>query len=149
MSGMIDRTTSILSQALDGLTAQQSVISANLANIDTPGYTPQAVDFEAALKREVDAWSAGPGNALAPSAGPSADVAMKTSDPRHYSALGTVGNGSSADVSAVNENTRNDGNRVDLETEMTALTQTQIKYSANSRLITGKFAQLSTVLGGR
>lgn len=149
MSGMIDPTTSILTRALDGLTAEQSVISSNLANIDTPGYTPQMVDFETALRREVDAWSAGPGNALASSAAPSADIAMKTSDPRHYSALGTVGNGSSADVSAVNENTRNDGNRVDLETEMTALTQTQIKYSAMSRLITGKFAQLSTVLGGR
>ena len=55
MSGMIDRTTSILTQALDGLTAQQSVISSNLANIDTPGYTAQAVDFESALKREVSA----------------------------------------------------------------------------------------------
>jgi hypothetical protein len=31
---------------------------------------------------------------------------------------------------------------------MTALTQTQIQYSADSRLITGKFAQLYTVLGG-
>jgi len=31
---------------------------------------------------------------------------------------------------------------------MTALTETQIKYSAMSRLITGKFAQISTVLGG-
>ena len=149
MSGIIDPTTSILSQALDGLTAQQGVISANLANIDTPGYTPMAVDFETALRREVDAWSVGGGNAFAPSAGPSADVAMKTSDPRHYSALGTLGNGSSADVAAVSENTRNDGNKVDLETEMTALTQTQIKYSAMSRLITGKFDQLHTVLGGR
>jgi len=148
MSGMIDPTTAILTRALDGLTAQQSVISSNLANIDTPGYTPQMVDFETALRREVDAWSAGPGNAPASSAAPSADIAMKTSDPRHYSALGTVGNGSSADVTAVNENTRNDGNRVDLETEMTALTETQIKYSAMSRLITGKFAQISTVLGG-
>jgi flagellar basal-body rod protein FlgB len=149
MSGMIDRTTSILSQALDGLTAQQGIISSNLANIDTPGYTPQALDFETALRREVDAWSMGAGNALAPSSSPSADVAMKTSDPRHYSALGNVGNGSSADVAAVNENTRNDGNKVDLETEMTALTQTQIKFSAASRLITGKFDQLHTVLGGR
>jgi flagellar basal-body rod protein FlgB len=149
MSGMIDRTTSILTQALDGLTAQQSVISSNLANIDTPGYTPKAVDFETALQREVDAWSSDPGTVFASSASPSADVAMKTTDPRHYSAVGTVGNGSSADVSAVNENTRNDGNKVDLETEMTALTQTQIKYSANSRLIEGKFAQLTTVLGGR
>ena len=61
MSGMIDPTTAILTRALDGLTAQQSVISSNLANIDTPGYTPQMVDFETALRREVDAWSAGPG----------------------------------------------------------------------------------------
>ncbi len=149
MSGLIDRTTSILSQALDGLTAQQSIISSNLANIDTPGYAPQAVDFQTALKREIAAWSTEPGNALLASAGPSADVAMKTTDSRHYSATGTAGNGSSADVSTVNENTRNDGNRVDLETEMTALTQTQIKYSANARLIAGKFAQLNTVLGGR
>ena len=149
MSGMIDRTTSILTQALDGLTAQQSVISSNLANIDTPGYTPQAVDFETALRREVDAWSGVAGNGSAPSAGPSADVAMKTTDPRHFSAIGNVGNGSSASVAPTNENIRNDGNKVDLETEMTALTQTQIKYSANSRLIEGKFAQLTTVLGGR
>lgn len=55
MSGMIDPTTAILTRALDGLTAQQSVISSNLANIDTPGYTPQMVDFETALRREVDA----------------------------------------------------------------------------------------------
>jgi flagellar basal-body rod protein FlgB len=149
MSGMIDRTTSILSQALDGLTAQQSVISSNLANIDTPGYTAQAVDFESALKREVSAWSSDPGNAFGPSTGPSADIAMLTTDPRHFSAIGNVGNGSSANVSATNENIRNDGNKVDLETEMTALTQTQIKYEAASRLITGKFDQLSTVLGGR
>jgi flagellar basal body rod protein FlgB len=31
---------------------------------------------------------------------------------------------------------------------MTALTQTQLQYEAASRLITGKFAQLYTVLGG-
>lgn len=149
MSGLIDRTTSILTQALDGLTAQQSVISANLANIDTPNYKPQAVDFETALRREIAGWESSPGNAEPPSAGPSADVAMTTTDPRHYSAMGSLGNGSSASVSTVSENTRNDDNRVDLETEMTALTQVQIKFSANSRLINGKLAQITTVLGGR
>jgi len=48
----------------------------------------------------------------------------------------------------VNENIRNDGNKVDLETEMTNLTETQIKYEANSRLITGKLSMLYDVLGG-
>jgi hypothetical protein len=31
---------------------------------------------------------------------------------------------------------------------MTALTEAQIKFEANSRLISGKFAQLYDVLGG-
>jgi len=73
---------------------------------------------------------------------------MKTTDPRHFSTLGTLGDGTSATVAATNETIRNDGNKVDLETEMTALSETQIKYEADSRLITGKFAQLYDALGG-
>lgn len=148
MSGLIDPTTTILSQALDGLTAQQSAISSNLANIDTPNYTPQAVDFQTALQNELASMNASPLYAVGPSNAPSADVAMKTTDPRHFSLSGTAGGGSGITSSAVAENTRNDGNKVDLETEMTALTETQIKYEADSRLVTGKLAQLYDVLGG-
>jgi flagellar basal-body rod protein FlgB len=149
MSGLIDRTTLFLSRALDGLTARQGAISANLANIDTPGYRPKSIDFETALRNELDWVSSGaPGNALPPSGGPSADVALKTTDSRHFAALADGSTGASYTTSTVNENLRNDTNTVDLETEMTALTETQIKYSANSRLISGKFAQLYDVLGG-
>jgi flagellar basal-body rod protein FlgB len=148
MSGLVDRTTMILSQALDGLTARQSAISSNLANIDTPNYTPQSVDFETALQRELASDSSSPGVGLPPSKGPAADVSMEATDPRHFTSVGNLGDASSATVSAANENLRNDSNRVDLETEMTALTQTQIKYEADSRLISGKFAQLYDVLGG-
>jgi flagellar basal-body rod protein FlgB len=151
MSGLIDPTTSILEKALDGLTSRQSAISSNLANIDTPGYQAQSVDFETALKREVEAMDSGSGSGFGsdPSAGPSADVAMKTSDARQYSALtSSVTGPSGATSSTSNENLRNDGNTVDLETEMTALTETQIKYTTVSRLITGKFTQLYDVLGG-
>ena len=148
MSGLIDSTTLILTHALDGLTSQQSVISANLANIDTPNYQPKTVDFETALQNEVAAMGSSPGDAHSPSGSPAADVAMKTTNPRHFSTFGTLGEGFTAAVNITNENIRNDNNKVDLETEMTALTQTQIKYSADSRLITAKFAQLNNVLGG-
>jgi flagellar basal-body rod protein FlgB len=149
MSGLIDPTTTILSHALDGLTDSQSVISANLANIDTPNYQPQAVDFETALQSELASMGGTSADfALPPSGSPAANVAMKTTDRRHISTVGSGGNSSSATASAVNENIRNDGNKVDLETEMTALTETQIKYSADSRLLMGKFAQLHDVLGG-
>jgi flagellar basal-body rod protein FlgB len=148
MSGLIDPTMSVLSQAIDGLTSSQAVISSNLANIDTPGYQPQTVDFETALQQEVaNIWSP-PGNALPPSSGVAANVAMEQTDARHFSAGGATGLGSAATSSGTNESIRNDGNKVDLETEMTALTQTQIKYEANAHLLTAKFNQLYTVLGG-
>jgi flagellar basal-body rod protein FlgB len=149
MSGLIDPTTSILEQALDGLTSRQSAISSNLANIDTPGYQAQTVDFETALQREVQAMASTPGNATEPSAGPSAAVAMRTTDPRQYSSIASNFSTSTAGTSSTtNENLRNDNNTVDLETEMTALTETQIRYSAVSRLLTSKFSQMYDVLGG-
>jgi len=138
MSGLMDSTTRILTQALDGLTARQSVISANLANIDTPNYQPQSVDFETALQSEVAAWAV-LGGGFAPSDGRQPTWPWKTTDPRHFSTLSSLGSDASASVSTTNENLRNDQNKVDLETEMTALTETQIKYSADSRLITSKF----------
>jgi flagellar basal-body rod protein FlgB len=148
MSGLTDPTMSILGQALDGLTARQAAITSNLANIDTPNYQAVTVDFEAALQRELASIGTSAGSALGPSSGPAADLAMETNDPRQYSSVGSVADGSSAAVGTASENARNDGNKVDLETEMTALTQTQLQYEAASRLITGKFAQLYTVLGG-
>ena len=149
MSGLIDPTTAILTQALGGLTSRQAAISSNLANIDTPNYQPETVDFETALSREVEAMYEPQGSGLAPASGPAANVAMLTSDPRHFSSIGTDGQGLATSTSTTSESLKNDGNKVDLETEMTALTETQIKYSAVSRLITNKFAQLSDVLGGR
>ncbi len=155
MSGLIDGTTSVLSQALDGLTSRQSAISSNLANIDTPGYKAQTVDFETALSQEVQAMELSGSSTTAPadpSTGPSAAIAMLTNDPRQYSSiastLGQSGTTTSTTDSTANENLRNDGNTVDLETEMTALTETQIKYSAVAELLTDKFTQLYDVLGG-
>ena len=73
---------------------------------------------------------------------------MRATAPRHFdegpSSLGTQG----GSTGTTNESIRNDSNTVDLETEMTALTETQIKYSADSRLLEGKFSQLYSVLGG-
>jgi flagellar basal-body rod protein FlgB len=148
MSGLVDPTMAILGQALDGLTSKQSVISSNLANIDTPNYQPKTVDFETTLQNELAGQSSSFSTALPPSGSPSADVAMKTNNARQFSSLGSSAGTSTANVAATSENLRNDRNQVDLETEMTALTETQIKYEADSRLMAGKFTMLYDVLGG-
>jgi flagellar basal-body rod protein FlgB len=107
------------------------------------------VDFKTALQREIASSSWSNSQAASPANAPAADVAMAATDPRHYSALGSYSSGSSANVATVAETTKNDENKVDLETEMTALSETQLNYEADSRLITSKFAQLYSVLGGR
>jgi flagellar basal-body rod protein FlgB len=149
MSGFIDPAMKILTGAIDGLTSRQAIISGNLANIDTPGYQPKTIDFETELQRELDSMNGSPSHAIPNQAGPSADTAMKTTDPRHISAIGSVLDGTSPSLGVTAENLRNDNNKVDLETEMTALTQTQIQFSADSRLMADKFQQFHDVLGGR
>ncbi|MCA5895138.1 flagellar basal body protein [Isoptericola sp. NEAU-Y5] len=51
---MFDSVTSLaLQSALDGLSARQSAIAENVANINTPGYTAKRVQFEEALAASV------------------------------------------------------------------------------------------------
>ncbi|MBN3005504.1 flagellar basal-body rod protein FlgB [Chromobacterium alkanivorans] len=39
-----------VSRSLDGLVLRQQVIAQNIANLNTPGYTPLRVDFESVLQ---------------------------------------------------------------------------------------------------
>lgn len=56
-----------MSSALDGYAAAQTAISNNIANVNTPGYTAQEVDFSAVLAKSVAAGSGLlPASAIAP-----------------------------------------------------------------------------------
>lgn len=46
---MSNLTVGVLSYALDGLNLAQQAASNNIANVATPGYTAQEVDFESSL----------------------------------------------------------------------------------------------------
>ena len=45
-----DSATRAAKAALEGLSMRQQAISRNLANIDTPGYQAQTINFEETLK---------------------------------------------------------------------------------------------------
>jgi flagellar basal-body rod protein FlgB len=153
---LVDQTQRILEQALDGLSRRESLIASNLANIDTPGYRSQSIDFESALRNEMASQGmvggptigAASGGLLPPSSGPSAAIALRTTDPRHF-AGGTTGGGSTPESQTLDASIRNDGNTVDLESEMTALVDTQLRFGAVSKLITGRLGMLRDVVGGR
>lgn len=162
MSWLIDPAQQVLGAALNGIAKQQQVVASNLANIDTPGYRPRSLDFETALRAELEASGAagildgdgvaGPdGRGMrAPSTSSSAASGLARSDPRHLSGLAGPATGAGAGIETFDANLRNDTNTVDLESEVTALAENQIKFAAVSRLLTGKLGMLRDVAtGGR
>ena len=50
VSGISDAVTSALHMAIGGLDLRQRIITANIANVETPGYLAQQVDFEDSLR---------------------------------------------------------------------------------------------------
>lgn len=54
LSPISDSTSVILRQALDGLQRRQDAITANVANLETPGYLSRNVDFESSLRAAIE-----------------------------------------------------------------------------------------------
>lgn len=145
-----DATGRILAAALDGLAAREAAIAANLANIDTPGYRPLAVDFETALRAELEgsSWSAPSLPAAPPTDGPSAAGGPARTHPRHLPGFAEAREERFQPRPTL-EAGRNDRNAVDLEAQVTALAESQLRYAAVSRLISLRLGMLRDVLGGR
>lgn len=107
--------------ALDGLSVKQQVISRNLANVDTPGYQAETVNFEDTLQR---ALKDGPTLAM--------DVtnsAHQVSPEQSKGFTSTLRPGGTE---------RADMNNVDVDTEMIDMSETGIQYQAVSQAISQK-----------
>ena len=137
MYKMFDKTIKSLATSMQMRQLKQNVISANIANAETPDYKAQKMDFEAALQRAIDVEDLG---------------RMHVSHNDHFlmgeGAIGRV----TADIYVNPEiNYSNDGNTVDLEKEMAALNENSILYEAATKLINKKLAALKYAAsdGGR
>jgi|SRR5579859_4150831 len=114
-------------RALDGLALQQQVISRNIANVDTPGYQAQTVDFETALRRVQDT---------------SGTLSLATTDSRHLG-LADLTSGSAGQVETRAGGTaRADGNNVNIDDEMVSMSQNGIQYQALTEMVSSKLALL-------
>lgn len=130
MSGSLFTDNAIRSAklALDGLSMKQGVISNNIANVDTPGYRAQEVDFDNVMKRALNN---------------SSDLALAKTNSNH---LG-ISNGKA--IFRV-QNTpggisRADGNNVDIDTELMEMSLTGIQYQAVSQELSKKLTLLKTI----
>jgi flagellar basal-body rod protein FlgB len=115
---LFDTTQIGLERALSGSSLRQQAIAQNIANVNTPGYRRQDVDFQSALHK---AWTAG-----APSVeGVTPAVAV--------------------DQSSV---MRADGSSVDIDTEAAAQAENGLQYEAISAVMKTRTAILKSAIGG-
>ena len=120
---------SMLRQQMTWLQARQSVLSQNVSNADTPGYTAndlKPMDFEKMLKGNDPKFQSG---------------LLTTND--HHIAMSPEGTGSdSPDIQATNT-----GSSVSLEQEMIKVSETQAQFQAATNLYSKALSMMRTAIG--
>lgn len=116
----ISKAYGIVNKALDYRSLRQDLIASNIANIDTPFYRPQDIEFESYLSKEANKiFNSKPSNEL--------ELAMTNE-----------GHMKPFDLSSSRANifyrdghmARNDGNSVDLDVETSELGKNSVMYNA-------------------
>ena len=135
VQGIFGTTIELLGKTLDLRAKRHELISANLANVETPGYTPTDLSFEAELR-----------GALNKSGPPT------ITNPRHIQlrkdpALG-IADVRGELVEVPDKNVGPDGNGVDLESEMGRMVQNQIMYNTSVQLLSKKLEMMKQAIKG-
>lgn len=117
----------VLEKACDASWTRNSVISNNIANVDTPGYKRKDVQFEDYLRNEV-----GYTNSLDDEVANADLDALMATTYTEYEGL----------------DYRIDGNNVDIDTESAELAKNQIKYYTMLDSISQEFNRLKAVTRG-
>jgi len=126
----IDEAFGIHEHALRPRAARSEVLSANLANADTPGFKARDVDFASVLRKEmpgpVRIAATQPGH-IRNDAGPVAAGDLKYRTPTQPSV---------------------DGNTVDIAREQVTFSQNAMQYQASLRFLDGRIRSLLTAIKG-
>jgi flagellar basal-body rod protein FlgB len=115
--------------ALDGLSLRQQAISRNLANVDTPGYQAETVNFEDTLKQLVNQ---------------DGSLSLETTNASHLRPASQETTGFSINHRQ-GGSFRADQNNVDVDVEMTDMSETGIQYQAVSQTISQKLLLLKSL----
>lgn len=123
----------IYKKALDASWLRNKAISNNIANVNTPNYKRQVVNFDDILRSHLE--QGGP-------------VRMNKTHQHHIDAPGTTLTPTISEVKDIAF--REDGNNVNIDLEMSERTKNELRYTAVADKVTGTFTNLRTAIkGGR
>ncbi len=130
MTGIFDDPSYFAAKAaVDGLSMRQQVISRNIANVDTPGYQAQSINFESAVKQAMEKTD----QAVLTLTDP---MHMQVDQPKNTVMITNTPGGTQ----------RADGNDVDIDTELTQMNETALRYQALTQLISLKYSQIRNLV---
>lgn len=124
---------SMLKRSMGWLKDRQSVLSQNVANADTPKYTPhdlKKIDFEQEMRSSAPPTGSG--------------LAMDRTNPMHMSAPTMT---PYQEVETRDKETDPTGNSVSLEEEMIKVANTQAEYQQASNLYGKTLTMMKTAIG--
>lgn len=138
MFDKVDRTFSLLEKGLDGSTMRMKVLANNIANVDTPNFKGQDVNFYSQLKGMMSET---------PMMG---SLPMARTNSVHLSGIG--GGSGTFQVTQSQGQVRPDGNNINIDAEMAKVAETNIYYSTLASTVAKKYKLLDNVIskgGGR
>jgi flagellar basal-body rod protein FlgB len=125
----------LIRERMSWLNARQNLLSQNVANADTPGYTSRdlkKMDFEQLMRK---------------AAGSELQSGMRTTNARHISLSPKGGPQSFTDYNAPDIESNPSGNTVSLESQMIKVADTQVQYQAAANLYSKAMGMMRTALG--
>ena len=133
---LFTKTMSLMGKGLDAASLRNTVISNNLANVDTPGFKRSDVVFEDELRKALTKTG---------------QIQGMITNPKHIPIGSPSVSNISPKVELQNDTTmRNDGNNVDIDREMALMAKNTITYSALAQMLNGNFSKIrSAIFEGR
>jgi flagellar basal-body rod protein FlgB len=127
----------LLQKALGVYASRQKVISGNIANISTPGYQRQEVEFETHFN---DALTLGGAQPLQGDTTQAQHIPINSTDPEQLESHLVTTSGTDKLASGVNN--------VDIDVEMSELAENQIRFKYASRMLSDSFKLLRQSIQG-
>ena len=130
----LDNNMQLLGKVLDLRATNAQIISSNIANAETPGFSPSHFQFEEDLANAI---------------GHKKGITLQTSDKAHFG-LGP-GNFNSVNGKIIIDKEQSgigDDNNVSVDQEMMALSENELLYETTAQLLKKKLTLLKHVISG-
>jgi flagellar basal-body rod protein FlgB len=134
--GSTAKMLDIMHMSLNAATTRNDVLNNNIANVTTPNYKRQDITFQAELQRALDSEKYSP------------EVELKTTDERHIPTYSPIDYKSVMPNKVTEFNTyqNNNGNSVDIDTEMLESAKNTMYYNSIAQRMTKEFNKLKFIL---